>query len=217
MESLRNLFNYIVKRGVILGIDIYHYLSDIYDYYLRPHLKTLRAPRENDYVICYLIYDKINGTQKMVRAANYTYQQMMRDMNDPTLIVILSFIRNNITTATDTVPPSTPRSIEADRLYCILNEHTLKHYFVKNEPNLEKIRSSISEDIMYMGLKVGETEYDIYEHFKKYMIKGNKIDCHVIKQMMNIYYPSYPKMGMLHIMNTSFEEAYHDISFSFII
>ena len=213
METIRNLFKYVLKRTIIFGIDIVHYFSDIYDYYLRPHLKQLRAPRENDYTVCYLIYDKISSSQTLIRAKDYTYDRMIRDVNDPTVLVVLSFIRNQITTNTDMVPPSTPRSTEADRLYCVVDQTTLKYYFIKNEPSLEKIRNSISEDIMYAGLKVGETEYDIYEHLKKYMIKGNRIDRDVLKQMMNIYYPTYPKTGILHLMNTSFEEIYHDSSF----
>jgi hypothetical protein len=203
-----------MKHTAILTIDIYHYLSDIYDYYMRHHLKRLRSPRENDYSVCYLIYDKITNSQRLIRSQDY--KTLTNDINDSTQIVLLSFTRNDISTS-DIIPPSTPRSAEADRLYCILNRHTLSLYFRGDKPDLEKMRNSTTEDIMYVGLKVGDEEYNIYDHFKKYMITGNKIDNFVIKQMMSIYYPTYPKIGELRIMTTNFETIEYYTDFSFVV
>lgn len=215
MDTIRNWFKTIVKHSVILTIDIYHYLSDIYDYYMRPHLKRLRQPIENDYLVCYLIYDKITNSQRLIRSIDY--KTLLSDVNNPSCMVVLSFTRNNILANCDIIPPSTPRSNESDRLYCIIDHHTLRLYFKNNQPDLEKLRNSVKEHVMYAGLKVNDVEYDIYEHFKKYMITGNRIDRFALHQMMSIYYPRYPKYGIFQIMNTNFESIEYYTDFSFVV
>lgn len=215
MNILRNWFKTIVKHSVILSIDIYHYLNDFYDYYMRSHLKRLRKPIETDYLLCYLVFDKITKSQRLIRANEYT--TILSDIEDTTRIVILSFTRNDIPATCDLIPPSTPRSNESDRLYCVLDHHTLRIYFKDNKPDLYKLRNSISEDIMYAGIKTNKTDYDIYAHFKKYMITGNRIDRFIIQQIITMYYPTYPTNGIFQIMNTNFETIQYNTAFSFVI
>jgi hypothetical protein len=213
IQYLENIFKNILKHGIFYLIDMYHFVIHTYDYYMRPYTKLLRQPRENDYMVCYLIFDKSTSTQTITRLEEYSHQQLMKDINDDSLIVLLSFSRTDIVSPNDKFPPSTPRNIEMDRLYCILNQETFDEYYNETTtdgkhpiwtPNLDKLRKSTTSDIMYASLKL-DKDYDVYEHFKKYMIQKNKINRDVLKQML-LYYPSYPKYGTFHIMTDTFKE-----------
>lgn len=171
-------------------IDVYHFFQDLYHNWIRRYTKMLCSPKETDYEACYLVF---NGN-------NYTIKPLTTHPRG-----ILSMTRNGAASNIEGVlSPRTPRRIEIDRAYCVINRNTLLRYFKNEMPNLTLMRNSMNTFVMSATVN----EEDIYDVFKQFAMVGNTIDDTILRRICILKGIHIPAVYTLEIMTEDFKTHY---------